>query len=109
MWSKLKYVVAAFSALSAVLALSASILAAGGQGIFVLVLCAIPGALAAAGHFVWHGFPRRAAVGSLVSFLLVGLKTSGGDASLQNVMVVAFFGMIVALALTIKPDKPPTT
>lgn len=85
---------------------SQSVWDAGVHGVILLVACALPAVLAALGIAVWKAFPRWAAVVSLVSFLLAGLKTSGDSSSpLANAMVAAFFGMIVAAVLAIKPDR----
>ena len=101
-----KFAMIATSALAAGLALAYDVLSAGGHGIFVLICCLLPGALGAYGTFARQSIPRWAAIVSAVSFLVVGMKTSGGPegSSLENLMMVSFLGLLLAVALSIKPD-----
>ncbi len=102
-----KFAMIAVSLLCIGLCLAYNVLSAGGQGVFVLICCALPAALGLFGTFVQKGIPRWAAIVSAVSLLLVGFKTSGGPdgGDLENLMLVSFLGMILAVVLSIKPDK----
>jgi hypothetical protein len=104
----LKYVILAFSLIALALCLAYGVHSFGGQGWLTLGASALPGVLAALGILVWKGFPRWAGGVCLAAFLLVGMKTSGGNEELQNIMVAGFFGIFPSLALLIKPDRPRT-
>lgn len=51
--------------------------------------------------------PRWAAVVAAMSFLIAAMKTSGGPdgGPFQNVMMAAALGLILAVALAIRPEK----
>jgi hypothetical protein len=71
----------------------------------VIAGCAGPAGLAGYFTFVEPGMPRWAAVTSAVVLLVVGMKTSGDDTDINNIMMAAFFGMIAAIVLAIRPEK----
>ena len=101
----LKYTVIGLSLVGAVLSLAYNVMKFGVHGVAVLVGCLAPAALA--GWFtVKPPMPRWAAVVSAVSLLVVGMKTSGDDKDIQNIMVASFFAMIAAIVLAIKPERP---
>ncbi len=52
------------------------------------------------------GMPRWASAVSMVSFWIVGMKTSGNVSDLNNIMMAVFFASFMALALLIAPDRP---
>lgn len=101
-----KFIMMGLAAVAVVLGLTYDLLSAGGQGIFTLAMAAVPVALGVLSEVTKKGFPRWMGGVSLVSLLLVGMKTSGDDTDLNNVMMAAFFGMVLALVLLIKPEKP---
>ena len=100
-----KFSVLGLSVLSAVLSVAYGALSFGGQGIFLLVSCLVPAAGAAFGTFVKPTMPRWASILSVLAFLVVGMKTSGGSSDLQNVMLLAFVGLILSIVLAIRPDR----
>ena len=100
-----KYAMMVFGLLGAILSMAYGLLSAGGHGIAVLVGCLLPVALGAFSIVKKTGMPRWASIVSAIGLLLAGMKTREGS-DLQNIMLVAFFGMILAIALAIKPDKP---
>ncbi len=100
-----KFSILGISLLSAVLSLSYGALGFGGQGIFLLVSCLTPALLCAFGTFVKPSMPRWAGALSILAFLIVGMKTSGGSSDLQNVMLLAFVGLILSIVITIRPDR----
>jgi hypothetical protein len=99
-----KWLVLAFSALAVILAVSAKLQTLGGQGVFTLVMAALPGALVALSLVLALPFARLFAAVSLVAFLIVGMKTSQAD-EFQNIMMAAAGGILIALVLLIKPEK----
>ena len=99
-----KYALGGAGILATVLGLVYGVQNAGGQGIFLLVASLLPVALVAFGTVVKPTLPRWAAIVSAVSFLIVAMKTRQGD-QLQNIMMVAALGLILAIALAVKPDK----
>lgn len=100
-----KFVMMALAAIGVVLGFVYNLLSAGGQGIFTLAMCATPLALGIVSEASKKGFPRWMGGVSLAALLITGMKTSGDDSDLNNIMMAAFFGMICALVLTIKPEK----
>lgn len=100
-----KFALMGFSALGAVLSLVAGVMSAGVHGIIVLVGCLLPVALGGMTLATKKGMPRWASVVSLLGLLVVGMKTSEGEA-LQNIMMASAAGLVCALILVIKPDKP---
>ena len=99
-----KYVIGGAGILATILSFVYGLHGAGGQGIFVILASLIPVALVAFGTVVKPTMPRWASIVSVVAFLLVAMKTRAGD-DLQNIMLVAFLGLLFALALAIKPDR----
>jgi hypothetical protein len=99
-----KLVILVISLLAVVLGLSAHLQSFGGQGIFTLSLAALPGVLVAASLGLRRPFGRLFAGLSLVSFLLLGMKTSDAEI-LQNIMMAAFAGVVLALVLLVKPER----
>ena len=81
------------------------LLDAGGHGILVLA-CFIAGAALGA-HNLFKAPARWASGVALIAFAIAGMKLSGGGdvagAGSDGGMMLAFLGMILALALTIKP------
>ncbi len=100
-----KFTILGISVLSAILSLAYDALSFGGQGIFLLVACLVPAACAAFGTFVKPVMPRWASLLSVLAFFIVGMKTSGGSSDLQNVMLLAFVGLILGIVLAIRPDR----
>jgi len=76
----------------------------GSHGLIVLGACGVPVALGALGTFVFDGLPRWASAISALAFLVAAMKTSKGE-DLQNIMLVAALGVLVAIVLLIKPDR----
>ncbi|MCA9691596.1 MAG: hypothetical protein KC636_18470 [Myxococcales bacterium] len=97
-----KFLMIAFGLLGAILGFSMDILSLEGGAI---VVCAslLPALLGLLGTFVWKGIPRWAAGVSILAFMVVGMKTT--EEPFQDIMLAAFAGMLLAIALTIKPDK----
>ncbi len=100
----MKWIVLAFSLLAVALALASKLLSLGGQGIFTLVMAALPGCLVAVSLGLGRPFGRLFAGISIVAFLIVCLKTSEGH-DYENIMMAAFAGLVVALIVLIKPEK----
>jgi hypothetical protein len=100
-----KYIMMALALVAVILCLVYNVMQYGIHGIAVLVLSLIPLVLGGV-SIKMGGMPRWASAVSMVVFLVIGLKTSGDSTDLQNIMVVGFFGLILALALLIIPDKP---
>ena len=84
----------------------------GGGHAWLVILCLVGGA--AMGAINLFNKPQRwTAIVALIAFLIVGMKMSGGDevpgvkvgAGATGTMVLAFVGMLIALALVIKPGK----
>jgi hypothetical protein len=100
-----KFTILGLGALSFVLSISYGALSFGGQGVFLLVTCLLPALLATFGTFVKPTMPRWASFVSALSFLIVGMKTSGGSSDLQNVMLLGFVGLILSLVIAIRPDR----
>jgi hypothetical protein len=76
-----------------------------GHGVLTLACLAVGGAMGAVNLFMK---PARWASGiAIVAFLIAGMKTSGGgDAAgpgLTGPMILAFLGILLAVALTVKP------
>lgn len=101
-----KFIVLGIGLLSALLSAVYGAFNLGGAGITVFVACLIPAALSAFGTFVKPAIPRWAAIVSVIAFLVVGMKTSGGSSDFQNVMLLAFLGLILSIVLAIRPDRP---
>jgi len=99
----LKFVSAAFGAIATFLCFNYGLHNFGGQGWLTIGLSAAPIALAGLG-IMQKGMPRWASVVSALSFLIVAMKTTQGE-SLQNIMMAAAGGLIVAIVMAIKPDK----
>ena len=100
-----KYVMVLLALVATVLCFVYSLPAIGTQGYIVIGACAAPLVLGGAFSAMQRSLPRWASVVSALSFALAGMKTSGGDSDLQNIMVAAFFGMILAVVLAIRPDR----
>lgn len=98
-----KYVMMLLGVVAIVLGLSAHITAAGGQGIFVLVLCVVPVALGGLSIAQKRGMPRWASIVSAVAFLVIAMKTT--EAPFDNIMMAAAGGLLLAIVLAIKPDR----
>lgn len=100
-----KFALMASGVLAAVLALSAGVMQAGIHGVIVLAGCLLPVALG--GWTLAHnkGMPRWASIFSLLGLLVVGMKTSQSNV-LENVMMLAAAGIVCALVLAIRPDRP---
>lgn len=100
-----KFLVLALGALGVVLSLMYSVLSAGFHGVVVVAGCALPAGLAAYGTFAKPTMPRWAAVVSAISFLIVGMKTTESGPDIENIMLAAFFGIIVSAILAIRPER----
>jgi hypothetical protein len=99
---KVKYAMMALSAVATVLCFVEGVISAGAHGWILVGACAIPAALGGLSIASGKGLGRGQAIGRLVAFLIAGMKSSGG---LDSIMVTAFFGMLVALVLAIKPER----
>jgi hypothetical protein len=99
-----KFIVAALSLVCVALGLSVGLQNLGGQGLFTLIASATPLLLVALALASKRRFGRWMGAVSLIAFLIVGMKTSEAE-SLENVMVAAFFGMLVALVVLIRPER----
>ena len=100
-----KFALMACGALAAVLALSVGVMQAGIHGVIVLAGCLLPVALGGLTLVQHKGMPRWGSIISLLGLLIVGMKTSEAEV-LGNVMMLAVAGMLCALALAIRPDRP---
>jgi hypothetical protein len=100
-----KYLMMALGVLGAVLSIVYKLPSYGTHGLIVLGACLVPVALGILGTVVVQGLPRWASAISAVSFLLAAMKTSKGT-ELQNIMITATAGLVVAFALLIRPDRP---
>ena len=102
-----KFVMMALGLVGAVLALVYKLPSTyGSHGIIVLAACALPVLLGALGTFALSGIPRWASILSAAAFLVAAMKTSSGGSDLQNIMMAAAGGLITALALGVRPDRP---
>ncbi|MBX3156159.1 MAG: hypothetical protein KF773_09180 [Deltaproteobacteria bacterium] len=101
----LKFAVAGLSLVGVILGFAYKLTSYGGHGIAVLAACIVPAGLT--GLFIAKPpMPRWAAIVSALSLLLAAMKTSGDDTDLNNIMMAAFGGMIAAVVLAIKPERP---
>ena len=100
-----KLVMMALGLLGAVLSFVYKLPSYGPHGLIVIGACLVPVVLGALGTFVLDGLPRWAAAISAVAFVVAAMKTSKGT-DLQNIMMAAAAGVLVALALLVKPDRP---
>jgi len=99
-----KLALLALSAIAVLLCFVYNIFKFGGQGAFTFAMCAGPMGLA--GFFTAKPpMPRWASISSAVALLIVGMKTSGDDTDINNIMMAAFFGMIMAVILAIRPER----
>ena len=98
-----KYVMTALGALAVVLSFVYKMPSYGGHGITVLVAAAIPLAAGIMGTFVRPVLPRWAAIVSALAFIVLAMKTRGGD--WENLMMLGALGFLVAVALAIRPDR----
>lgn len=99
-----KYAMLGLGAIAVLLCLIYDVFQYGVHGVLLFVFCLVPTALAGLSLKLWGGMPRWASAVSMVSFLVAAAKSSGDISSLNNIMMAAFFGMILALVLLIKPD-----
>ena len=74
----------------------------GGQGYLLLGLCALPVALG--GIAALQGrCPRWVSVVCAIAFLIAAMKTT--EAPLDNIMMAAALGLVVAIVLAIRPPR----
>ncbi len=99
-----KFAIAGLSLLGIVLGLSAGLQRFGGQGLFTLIMAGVPLVLVAIALGIGTRFGRLFAGLSLAAFLIVGMKTTDAK-PLENLMMVAFGGMIAALVVLIRPER----
>jgi hypothetical protein len=117
---KLNWGLVACSLLGAVLMIALPILEApdpiklfeipGGHGVIVMIAMLVGGAMGAIN--LAKSPARWPAIIALIAFAIVGMKLSGGDEGPIKIaaggtagMVFAFFGMLIAIALIVKPGK----
>ena len=100
-----KYAMLGLGAISVLLCLIYNVFQHGGHGILLFVTCLVPTALAGL-SIKLGGMPRWASAVSLVSFMIAGMKTSGDQSDLNNIMMAVFFAMLLSLVLLILPDRP---
>ncbi len=100
-----KYGMLGLGAISVLLCLLYNVFQYGVHGVIILVFCLVPTALAGL-SIKMGGMPRWASAVSMVSFWIVGMKTSGNVSDLNNIMMAVFFASFMALALLIAPDRP---
>jgi hypothetical protein len=81
-----------------------SVYSAAGAELIVLGARLVPVLLGGLGTFVVDGMPRWAATMSALAFVIAAMKTSHGSEP-QNIMMAAAAGLLVAIALLIKPDR----
>ena len=98
-----KYLLALIGVVGAIVALTAGILDAGGQGIFVLVLTLVPAILVGLSEGIKKPFGRAFAGVSFLSFALAAMKTT--EAPFENVMMAAAAGVILSVILLVLPEK----
>ena len=98
-----KYLLALISLVAAVVALASGILSAGGQGLFVLILTLVPGALVGVSAGIKKPFGRLFASVSFLSFALAAMKTTNDP--FTNVMMAAAAGILLSVVLLILPEK----
>jgi hypothetical protein len=98
-----KYVMIALAAVAVILSFVHKLPSYGSHGITVLVTAAIPLAMGIMGTFVKPVLPRWAAIVSALAFIVMAMKTRGGE--LQNLMMIGALGFLVAVALAIRPDR----
>lgn len=99
-----KWIVLGFSLIVVGMGLAAKLSSFGGQGLFTLVMGLLPALLVGAAIGLGRPFGRLFAGLSLVAFLIVGMKTSSSE-DLENIMMVAFAGMIASLIPLIRPER----
>jgi len=98
------WIVLSLSLLATGLGLAAKLTSFGGQGMFTLAMAVIPAVLVGVSRVRGRPFGRLFAGLSLVAFLLVGMKTSSSS-DLENIMMAAMGGMILALVLLVRPER----
>jgi len=99
-----KLVMIALGLLGVALSLVYKLPSYGTHGLIVLGACLVPVLLGALGTFVLDGMPRWAAAIAAIAFLVAAMKTRGGT-ELQNIMLAAAAGVVVSIALLIRPDR----
>ena len=98
----LKFAMLALSATAIVLCFDYNIFRMGEHGVLAFAMCVVAAGLA--GYFTVNPtMPRWASVVSAVALSIVAMKTSGDET--DNIMMVAFFGMIAAIILAIRPER----
>lgn len=100
-----KYAMLGLGAISVLLCLIYNVFQYGGHGVLLFVVCLVPTVLAGL-SIKLGGMPRWASAVSLVSFMIAGMKTSGDQSDMNNIMVAVFFGVLLSLVLLILPDRP---
>ena len=100
----LKFIIAALSIAGVGLGLSAGLQSLGNQGLFTLILTAVPLLLAGLALGLGRPFGRWMGAVSLIAFMIVGMKTTDAE-SLACVMMIAFFGMLAAVVVLIRPER----
>ena len=100
----IKFVIAALSVVCVALGLTVGLQRLGSQGMVTLGAAGVPAVLVGLALALRWPFGRGLAGGALLAFLLVGMKTSEAE-PLQNIMMAAFFGMLAAIVLLIRPER----
>ena len=100
-----KYGMMGLGALGVILSFVYKLPSYGTHGIMVVVACLVPLVLGALGTFAFTALPRWASALSALAFLIAAMKTTGGS-ELQNIMMVAVAGLLAAIALLVRPDRP---
>lgn len=100
----LPHAIAGFGGLSVILCFVAGLAGQGFHGWLTIGL-SIGASVVGALGIKEGGVARPMAIGAAVMFLVVAMKTNGGSPNVSNIMVAAFFGMIVAIVQAVKPGK----
>ncbi len=99
-----KYIMISLALLGAALGLASGITQYEGGGLAV-ILCLVPAALGLASNLASTLIARVAAGLSIPCFLLVSMLGSKHDA-LEGVMIAAFFGMVFAVIVMLRAERP---
>ena len=99
-----KYALMAFGLIGLILCLVEKLWVVGGQGYFVMALCAIPVGIGGMTIVQKRALDRRLAGTCLAAMGLTAVKTSQG---LDNIMMAAAAGALCAIALIVKPEPDP--
>ena len=102
---KIRFAMMGLSAVATILCFVGDAPSVGGQGWFLIALCAVPGIFGGLATAKGAGLTRGQSIGSALCFLLAAMKS---QEAFQNVMMAAFFGMIMCVILAVKPETTQT-